>query len=197
MDLSPLDPYLPADTAPLVATWLAPYDFRLVVSRPRKTKLGDFRGPGRGQRPRLSVNADLKPLQFVLTLTHEIAHLMVWAKHGRVQPHGQQWRTCFGALLRELAAVESLPAAYRNALINHARRPRSSAAYDLELYGVLRRLERADERWLDDLHLGARFRFGNRRFEKLSAQRTRCICLDLDTGLRYRVPKTVAVEPLT
>ena len=196
MDATPLIPYLPPDTAPLIERWLAPYAFRLVITRPRKSKFGDFRVPGRGETPRISVNADLPPLQFALTLTHEIAHLMVWSQHGRVRPHGRQWQIQFGELLRELAGVESLPDDYREALRRHARKPRSSAVYDQVLYGVLRRLEGDGSIWLDTLDIGARFQFDGRRFEKLSSQRTRCVCLDLDSGLRYRVHKSVSVDPL-
>ena len=89
MDLRPLDAYLPPDTRPLLERWLNDSTCRLVVKGPRKTKRGDFRPGQRGQVPTLTINVDLKPLQFLLTLTHEIAHLLVWQNCGHLrQPHG-------------------------------------------------------------------------------------------------------------
>ena len=198
MDLEALDPFLPPDTRPLVEKWLAPHAVRLVVKRPRKTKRGDFTPPQRGKMPTLTVNADLSPLQFMLTLTHEIAHLMVWAEKGNTRrPHGAGWKRCFGRLLDELATVDSLPAEYREAIGAHGRNPKSSAHCDVRLLEVLRRLEGGDDHWLDDVSVGGHFSFRGRRFEKLKSNRSRCLCRDLDDGQKYHIAKTASVVALS
>lgn len=194
MDLSRLDPFLPRETRPFIERWLAPYAYRLIIKGPRKTKRGDFRPPQRGKLATLTVNADLLPLQFLLTLTHEIAHLMVWAERGNLRrPHGQDWKRCFGALLRELAEVAALPDAFREALRHHAEQPKSCAERDPALMRALRGLEGDGSVWLDDVELGTEFSLEGRRFRKLESNRTRCLCLDLDNGHRYRVSKSVPV----
>ena len=49
MDLSIIQPLLPTgDVLPLMEAWTAPYDFDLKITRPRKSKLGDFRPPKPG-----------------------------------------------------------------------------------------------------------------------------------------------------
>ena len=195
MDLRPLDAYLPPDTRPLLERWLNDSTCRLVVKGPRKTKRGDFRPGQRGQVPTLTINVDLKPLQFLLTLTHEIAHLLVWQNCGHLrQPHGPHWKHQFGQLLLELSEIEALPVDYRRALVGHAARPKACAERDPELMKVIRRLEGDDSLWLDDIEIGEVFGLEGRRFQKLQSNRTRCLCLDLDNGLKYRVSKSVAVH---
>ena len=108
----------------------------------RRSKLGDFRRPRHGRGAQITVNRDLPPLQFLLTLTHEIAHLHAFGSHRRrIRPHGKEWKNCFAVLLRELAAVETLPHDYRNALLEHASNPRATAQQDLKLWAVLQEIE--------------------------------------------------------
>ena len=58
------------------------YGFSLVITNPRSTKFGDYRPPQRGSNyHRISVNGDLNPFQFLVTLLHEIAHLIAWERH--------------------------------------------------------------------------------------------------------------------
>jgi SprT protein len=193
-----LESKLPPTTWPLVADWLAPFPCSVLLSRPRKTKIGDFR-PARHNRPTtITLNRDLAPHQMLLTLTHEIAHLVNWTEKGRkVAPHGPEWRACFRRLLRELATVEGLDSAFQKAILSHAKRPRSSAMYDAQLYHVLRDLEGCQRTVLEDLALGAGFSFRKRRFTKLSSQRSRCLCRAEDNGAQYRIAKLapVSVEP--
>ena len=194
MNLERLDPFLPAGTRPAIEGWLTPLTFRLIIKGPRKTKRGDFRPPQRGQIATLTVNSDLKPFQFLLTLTHEIAHLMVWEAKGSLRrPHGDPWKRCFGHLLNELSALDSLPDVLRTALRNHGANPKSCAERDPALMKVLRQLEGDDSVWLDDVEVGADFSLEGRRFRKLESNRTRCLCLDLSNGQKYRVSKSVAV----
>ena len=87
MHLTELLPFLPNGTLPLFEAWLCPYHFRIVVTRPRRSKLGDFRmgTADGGPSSRLMVISNPTSL---LTLTHEIAHLMTFTEHGwSVRPH--------------------------------------------------------------------------------------------------------------
>ena len=94
MDLSPLKEFLPPKTLPLFEAWLTPHPFRIVVTRPRRSKLGDFRSSPYEDRPTITVNGDLESHQFALTLTHEIAHLMTFEKYGhRIRAHGPEWKS--------------------------------------------------------------------------------------------------------
>ncbi|MDP6934025.1 MAG: SprT-like domain-containing protein, partial [Myxococcota bacterium] len=188
--------HLPAGTLPLVIRWLEPHHCSVKVTGPRRTKKGDFRAPHRGKGAAITVNRDLGPLQFVLTLTHEIAHLHTWASsRRRVRPHGPEWKDRFAALLRELAGVGSLPEPYRLALLAHADRPRSTASIDLHLWSVLQELEGDDDCLLDSLVPGARFGYRGRRFEKVRTARTRCLCRDLGNDRQYFISRMAPVHP--
>ena len=197
MDLSPLKNYLPNDTLALFEAWLTPHPFEIVVTRPRKSKLGDFRSSPYEDRPTITINGDLERHQFALTLTHEIAHLMTYEKYGRrAKAHGREWKTCFGALLEQLAAIETLPTDFRRAVRRHAKRPKSASVYDPELYDVMRRLNGDHSTILDELPAGALFSFQGRQFKKVSTARTRCECLEMHTGIRYRISKIASITPL-
>ena len=64
---------LPAGTATHVAELLGRLPVRLRIARPRRTKLGDHRPPGRGwTMHRISINDDLNPYAFLTTLLHEM-----------------------------------------------------------------------------------------------------------------------------
>ena len=115
MDFSTIQPLLPTgDVLPLIEAWTAPYDFDLKITRPRKSKLGDFRPPKPGKRSSITMNEDLGPYQFLTTFVHELAHLITWEKYGhRAAPHGKEWKQCFGALLISLAEVHPWPEVYK------------------------------------------------------------------------------------
>ena len=192
-----LESKLPPNTWPLVAEWLAPYPCSVLMTRPRKTKVGDFR-PARSNRPTIiTLNRDLAPYQMLLTLTHEIAHLINWSQNGRtVAAHGPEWRAYFSELLLTLSETSALDPKFRAAILNHAKRPRSSALYDEPLYRALRQLEDSQQTVLGDLPEGAGFLFRKRAFTKLSSQRSRCVCRAKDTGSKYRIAKLAPVSPL-
>ena len=135
-----------------------PVRFRLQLKKPRRTKLGDFRPPRRGQLPHITVNVDLPPHAFLVTLTHEIAHLLTWNQFGsRVQPHGPEWRNCFAQLLEQLAHLECLSAPFRRGLTQHAQRPMSSTHRDPEFYRLLRILDGMTVTLLDELRSALTF----------------------------------------
>ena len=39
------------------------------------------------------MNNNLNKYSFLITITHEIAHMMIWEKHqNKVDPHGEEWK---------------------------------------------------------------------------------------------------------
>ncbi|HAD34265.1 MAG TPA: hypothetical protein DCF44_07170 [Chitinophagaceae bacterium] len=44
----------------------------------------------------MSVNGNLNSYHFLITLLHEIAHMLVWEQfRNRVKPHGLEWKHVF------------------------------------------------------------------------------------------------------
>ena len=180
---------------PIIHQWLRPYRVIIKFARSRQTKHGDFRPGQRGLPSVITLNRDLEPLQCLLTLTHEIAHLMVWTRYGRrAAPHGKAWKVCFGELLRCLARQECLPTSFREAIGQHASQPTASSARDLNLMAVIRKLEGHGAVWLSDLSVGEEFRFRGQNFVKLKDNRTRCKCRHLGNQGLYHVSKAASVE---
>ena len=76
-----LHKYLPQNAAPIIATWLEVAPIQIKVSRPRQSKLGDY-APATRDDPihRISVNGNLNPYSFLVTLVHEFAHFTAYQR---------------------------------------------------------------------------------------------------------------------
>jgi len=198
MDFRTIQPLLPTnDVLPLIEAWTAPYDFDLKITRPRKSKLGDFRPPKPGKRSSITMNGNLGPYQFLTTFIHELAHLITWEKHGRrAAPHGKEWKQCFGALLISLAEAHPWPEVYKKAILEHATRPKSAVGGDPGLQKILLQLDgKDDEVLLQDLAPGAEFNFKTRRFRYQKRHRTRALVLDLRNKRLYTIPLVARIDP--
>ena len=160
-----LEERLPEDSWRHIQGWMAPHACGIRLTRPRRSKLGDFRPARPGQPALITLNGDLAPYQLLLTLTHEIAHLMVLHRYGRrAAPHGRAWKDCFSELLNTLSQEPSLPSAFCEAIRSHAKRPTAASSRDMNLMSVLRKLEGAHTIWLADLALGESVLFRGHRF---------------------------------
>lgn len=189
-------PYLPAgDYEPLFSKWLEGLNYQIAISRPRKSKLGDFRPPRLGQIARITMNADLGPFQFLTTLTHEIAHLIAWEKYGRrAAPHGKEWKTIFRELLLELAHLQAWPEIYSQAILKHANSPKAAVGADPQLQQTLLALDGSTDLLLDSLGKGAKFTFKGRHFKYDEKRRTRALVTELGTKKQYTIPLVARVE---
>lgn len=191
---------IPAASCEYVIGLLVMHPVDLIISRPRRTRLGDYRPPRRGHvRHRITVNEDLNPYAFLTTLLHEIAHLEVAVSlRRRVRPHGPEWKRAFGRLLEPVVADHGLPddvaAALRRMIVN----PRASSCSDRH---VLAALTRHDDTGpvvrLDDLPPGSVFRLeSGRTFRHRRRLRTWHLCTEIRSRRAYRVRGTSRVEPL-
>ncbi len=67
----------------------------LKVVNQRVTRHGDYRILPDG-RHRITVNASVNQYRFLITLIHEIAHLVAFEQFGRrIKPHGREWKHSF------------------------------------------------------------------------------------------------------
>jgi hypothetical protein len=171
--------------------------FELKVSKSRQTKVGDFTSRGTRRHPRITLNNDLNPYQFLLTYVHEVAHLHVYLKYGgRVDPHGEQWRTIFTELMIPMLWETVFPEEILHELRRHMINPMASSFSDPALTQVMRKFDHNAHQFvmLSELPEGSIFTFQKRQFMKGKIRRTRVLCRELKSKRDYLVPADALVH---
>jgi len=161
------------------------------IASPRKTKRGDYRHP-LGSKPHLiSVNGNLPPYSFLVTLVHEIAHLYVWERFGKkAKPHGIEWKRTFQGIMQPFLEEEIFPEHIKTPLARYLRNPAASTSGDMELYKALEyaHKKKVDTYLVEDVPDGDRFTLNDgRTFTKLYKLRKTFLCEEVSTGRKYRV----------
>jgi len=180
-----------------------PIDIRL--SRPRRSRLGDHRGPTASvPRHRISVNDDLNPYAFLTTLLHEVAHAATWERHARrirrLRPHGPEWKAEFERILRPVVAEKMVPADITAALDRSLASPTAATCSDRRLVLALARYDATDRVgvFVESLPPGAMFRTDGGRVFRLGPRlRSRYRCVERGTGREYRLHGLCRVVPET
>mgnify|MGYP005996302009 FL=1 len=182
--------YIPENALPLIKEWFEPYSFDFKITKKRQTKLGDFRASHKRVKNQITVNGNLNKYAFLITLTHEFAHLLVWENHKRrIQPHGAEWKNQFSLLLLELIELEIFPEDIKIAVLKHAKNPPASSVRDVELTFALNKYSKEKEViYLNDIDVGTTFTINNKRhFVKGEKRRTRYLCTDVHSKKQYLV----------
>jgi len=188
--VSKLSNYMPMAACAIAHKWVTEYPVNIKISKPRKTKLGDFRPNALGNgHAQISVNGDLNPYSFLITFTHEIAHLIDFTKRKSLkEPHGDSWKIEYQHLLVELLTAEVFPSEIRPDIINHINRPKAASCSDPRLLKALRRYDSESHITLNDIPFGATFSTSsNRKFIKGELRRTRYRCEEVSTGRFYLI----------
>ena len=188
--------YVPEAALLRVSQIVLNYGFHLKITRPRNSKLGDYRAPRGNHGHRITVNGNLNQYAFLLVFLHEVAHLIVQEKHGRdVLPHGIEWKHYFRELTAPFLITEIFPPALLRVVATHMKNPKASTAGDPQLTKALRMYDYGDlVKTVDDLDEGDRFTLKNGRvFEKGEKRRTRHRCIELASGKSYLVSGSAEV----
>jgi hypothetical protein len=200
MSLDALEKYLPYGTLESVSTLVRDCSVLIRIKDERKTKYGDYRPLGQGWKHQITINNNLNPYAFLVTLLHEIAHLQVQERFGnRVKPHGEEWQHTYSTLLKRYLNKGYFPQSLEMALVEHINRPSATSCTDLDLFKALRKHDRSyhAHTHVEDIPEGGKFVWrDNQVFVKGSKMRTRYRCNELKSGRVYFFHPLAEVEKL-
>ncbi len=185
-----LSRFVPSEAAPILAEWTLTLKIDIQVKPPRKSKRGDFRPAHKGKTAKITINRNLHPLSFLVTLVHEFAHAYVWKQHGnRVAPHGPEWQAKYQQLMMPFLEMGIFPSEIHAVLSKHMEAPASSSCFDMQLTKALDSLNSSDFQYLDSIAVGTIFQLQHdtRWFQKKQKLRKNYLCLNLGDGRQYRI----------
>ena len=197
---SELIPFLPPNTFEEVAQYFQNHTIHLTLTRDRKSVLGDYRRPSRDTPyHRISINASLHPYSFLITLLHELAHMLVFLQYqDKVMPHGIEWKKQFQQMLLPYIGKQFFPKDIEAALLRYLNNPKASTCTDTHLYKVLYRYAQNKEGWtlLENLPFGSHFTIeGGKSYQLIERRRTRYKCAEQGTGKMFLFPSIYEVCP--
>lgn len=193
-----LQKYIPEAAIDQIYQWLQEYHIHLKISRKRSSKLGDYRSPHKGKGHQITVNHDLNPYAFLITLVHEIAHMLVWEKYrNRVRAHGKEWKETYRELMVPFFKMDIFPEDVESAITNYLSKSYASSGSDLNLGRTLQKYDADQGLTLENIPEGSIFSLPNgMAFKKGTLNRKRYRCTRMDNNKVYLVNALVRVELL-
>ncbi|MGZ8542090.1 MAG: SprT-like domain-containing protein, partial [Chitinophagaceae bacterium] len=167
--ITQLQDYLPPGTYEAVLDYLRQYKVHLTVARERKSILGDYRHSTHHTNHRISVNGNLNKYSFLITLLHELAHLLTFEQFGnKVLAHGREWKTLYAKMLAQFLLHKVFPADIDAELIRSLQNPAASTCAEDGLLRILRKYDSKDShhRLVEEVSLNELFRTSDGRVFK-------------------------------
>jgi SprT protein len=198
MSLSALEKYMPPGTLASVEELIRGKSLLIKVKNERKSKFGDYRPLRKGWKHQISINNNLNKYAFLITLLHEIAHMMAFEKYSnRINPHGAEWQNLYSILLKDYLNKGVFPANVEEVLHHHVMDPSASSCTDLKLYKALKAHDESNhtKTHVEDIREGERFIWRKEKiFIKEAKLRTRYKCKEISTGKTYFFHPLAEVE---
>ncbi len=193
-----LQHYLPPGTYGAVLNYLRHYKVHLTITKERKSILGDYRHRTHIHNHRISVNGNLNVYAFLITLLHELGHLLTFEQYGhRVQAHGREWKMIYAQLLDQFLKNKTFPDTIEKELLVSLRNPAASSCAEDGLIRVLRKFNASGSagRLVEELADQALFRIDDGRiFQRGEKLRKRFKCTEVKTGKVYLFSPVYEVE---
>lgn len=195
-----LQQFLPPGTGTAVINYLHQYKVHLTIAAERTSILGDYRHRTHHANHRISVNGNLNTYSFLITLLHEIAHLLTFEQYGnKVQAHGKEWKMIFGQLLHQFVQHKIFPADIEKELLQSLKNPAASSCAEEGLLRVLRKYDakKSNHHLVEEIAPGTLFRIKDGRvFRKGDQLRKRFKCIEIKTGKMYLFSPVYEIELL-
>jgi hypothetical protein len=191
--------WIPEKAAELALEYLNHYHVHLTITRERKSVLGDYRHATRNSNHRISVNGNLNTYSFLITLIHELAHLVTFMEHSnRVASHGKEWKAIYRKILEEFIRLGVFPTDILASLKKSLHNLPASSCADEDLMRILKRYDDNSGGLLlvEQVAEGACFLLEDMRvFRKGKKLRKRYQCVELATGKLYLFSPIYEVRP--
>lgn len=191
-----LEKYLPSHSVAPVFKIIEDNRVHLKIVNERVTRHGDYRRLPEGVH-QITVNANLNKFRFLITLIHEIAHLVAFEKFGRdIKPHGQEWKFTFQQLMLPFIRPEIFPDQLLPLIAKHFKNPKASSDTDAQLSVAIKKYDAEnDKNYVFELPQGGLFKIYNGRiFKKGQKLRKRYECREVSSGKVYLFQPNAQVE---
>jgi hypothetical protein len=184
---SELSTYIPQNALTEVLRLLDHDNLLVKVKKERKTRHGDYRSLPGGKH-QITINANLNPYRFLITLIHEIAHFESYNMHGRfIKPHGPEWKRTFQHLMLPFINPDIFPDDLLPLIARHFKNPRASSDTDTRLSLALKQFDSPnDKTFVFEVPMGRSFRsYNGKVFKKVNKRVKRYECIEIKTGKLY------------
>ena len=184
---SDLEKYLPGNAVASCTDLLQNLAVEIKIVNIRATRHGDYKRLPDG-RHRITLNSTPNPYRFLITLIHEIAHLIAFEEYGhKIKPHGKEWKTTFQHMMLPFLRPEIFPGELLGELARHFRNPKASSTTDAALALALKQYDPpSDTIPVFEIPPGGLFRMYNGREFKRGEKRVKRIeCIEISSGRLY------------
>ena len=168
------------------------------IKRERKTRHGDYRKLPNNKH-QITINSNLNPYRFLITLIHEVAHFEAYKTYGRyIKPHGKEWKHTFQHLMLPVLNPLVFPNSLLPLLAKHFKNPKASSDTDSNLALALKQFDVPnDKNFIFEVPLGSTFKLYNGRIFKKGQKRVkRYEAVEVKTGKLYLFNPNAEVEVL-
>ncbi|MFD2552601.1 SprT-like domain-containing protein [Bizionia sediminis] len=190
--------YIPQAAVKPVQALLADENVTITIKSERKTRHGDYRRLPNG-RHEITINANLNPYRFLITLIHEIAHLEAYKNYGiGIKPHGKAWKRTFQKLMLPFLNPTVFPEKLLPLLAKHFKNPKASSDTDVALAFALKQFDPPNNKtYVFEIKDGQVFKLYNGKiFRKEYKRVKRIACTEIKTGKLYLFNPNAEVELL-
>ena len=193
-----LEKYIPEHSVDICFELIKLHQVHLKIVNERVTRHGDYR-KGLSGKHEITVNTSLNKYRFLITLIHEISHLVAFEKYGRnIKPHGDEWKMTFQRLMVPFIRPEIFPNQLLPLLARHFRNPKASSDTDATLSLALKQFDpENDKNYVFEIPYGSVFRIHNGKiFKKIALRSKRFECIEISSGRTYLFNPNAEVELL-
>ena len=193
-----LEKYIPEHSVDICFELIKLNQVHLKIVNERVTRHGDYR-KGISGKHEITVNTSLNKYRFLITLIHEISHLVAFEKYGRnIKPHGDEWKMTFQRLMVPFIRPEIFPNQLLPLLARHFRNPKASSDTDATLSLALKQFDpENDKNYVFEIPYGSVFRIHNGKiFKKMALRSKRFECIEVSSGRTYLFNPNAEVELL-